>query len=345
MADAQFSTGFLPPQVVPGWALAILLFCILIVTAVRTFHNAMKKYRKENEAYELAERLNPEGEAVEMEAPLVEKSDELKLLEEEDAQFPWFKVICIFLIFLGVTAMNVAKGSDAWNPLQVQCGSPMFWYLSLGVIPYCLAFWFCLRQITVSQYHARKKANWEFHEGDVEWDETKTIQYPIVGVLSGLIAGMFGIGGGIINGPLMAELGFQPEVTAATGATMLLFTSTTSTIMYILFDLLNYEYAAPLVPLGFFATIFGQLVFNKVMAIYKRDSLIIFIIAFIVFASAILMGMEGMYVLSAAMKDGEHPAVHGICAKPYVPDEISLDPDIHNRRSLAMPFLVNSLQF
>jgi len=331
-------------QVVPDWALAILLFCILIVTAVRTFHNAMKKYRKENEAYELAERLNPEGESMEMEAPLVEKSEELKLLLAEDSQFPCFKVSCIMLIFLGVTAMNVAKGSDAWNPLDVQCGSPTFWYLSLGVIPYCFVFWCCLRQITVSQYHARVRANWEFHDGDVEWDEAKTVQYPIVGVLSGLIAGMFGIGGGIINGPLMAELGFNSEVTAATGATMLLFTSTTSTIMYILFGLLNFEYAGALIPLGFCATIIGQVVFNRVMAYYKRDSLIVFIIAFIVLASAILMGMEGMYVLSAAMKDGEHPAVRGICAKPYVADEISLDPDGgHNRRGLE--FLVSSLNY
>merc|ERR1711939_1085825 len=192
-------------------------------------------------------------------------------------------------------ALNVAKGSESadFNPFDIKCGSTGFWVLSLGVIPWCLIFWYIIRHITIAQYHARIGAGWEFHDGDVEWNEERTIHYPLVAILSGLIAGMFGIGGGIINGPLMVELGFVPDVAAATGATMLLFTSTTATIMYVLFDLLNFEYAYVLIPLGFCSTVIGQQVFNRVMAYFKRDSLVVFLIAFIVFASAILMGIEG----------------------------------------------------
>merc|ERR1711998_700991 len=126
-------------------------------------------------------------------------------------------------------------------------------------------FWYIMRMVTVAQYHARIDAGWEFHDGDVEWNEDRTVHYPLVAVFSGLIAGMFGIGGGLINGPLMVELGFVPDVAAATGSTMLLFTSFTSSIMYILFDLLNFEYAAVLVPLGLVSTLIGQLVFNRIM--------------------------------------------------------------------------------
>jgi len=324
-------------KMVPDWVLAILLFIILIFTAQRTYNNGLKKWAKEHEEIELRASLVNSGD-VELQEPepLLESSPELNALLEDDRHFPCFKFGLICLVFIGVVSMNVAKGSESagFNPFHIECGDDLFWALSLGVVPWCLMAWFIMRYIAVNQYYARVGANWNFHDGDVEWDESRTIHYPIVGILSGLIAGMFGIGGGIINGPLMVELGFVPDVAAATGATMLFFTSTTSTIMYILFGVLNVEYAMPLVPLGFVCTLIGQMVFNRIMKMYKRDSLVIFVIAFIVFASAILMGIEGLYVFSAFLKGNGAP-VTGICGAEELHKELSIDPHMHTRRGLS----------
>jgi uncharacterized membrane protein YfcA len=336
-------------KMVPDWVLAILLFVILIFTAQRTYNNGMKKWRKEHEEITLRESLARSGSDVELEeqGPLTETSPELAELLEEDRHFPIFKVSLIMMVFVGVVALNVAKGSEAANftPFDIKCGSTMFWVLSLGIIPWCLTFWYIIRTIVIAQYYNRVDQGWEFHDGDVEWTPERTIHYPMVAILSGLIAGMFGIGGGLINGPLMVELGFIPDVAAATGATMLLFTSTTSTIMYILFDLLNYSYAGPLMVLGFFCTVIGQQVFNRIMHAYKRDSLIIFVIAFIVFASAVLMGIEGTFVFIEFLK-GEGAPVTGICEAVPLTKELSIDPDIHSRRTmLETPFSVMSLYY
>lgn len=324
-------------KMVPDWVLAVLLFVILTITAVKTFKNGMKKWQKEHEEIELRESLAASGVGLEMtsEDPLLEQTPELAALLEEDKHFPFFKVFVITLVFVGVVGLNVAKGSEAagFMPFGVKCGTEAFWALSLAVIPWCFVCWYICRTIILNQYHARIAAGWTFHDGDVEWDETRTVHYPLVSVGAGLIAGMFGIGGGIINGPLMVELGFVPDVAAATGATMLLFTSTTSSIMYILFDMLNYEYAAVLVPLGLVSTLVGQLVFNKVMHYYKRDSLIVFVIAFIVAASAVLMGLEGSYTF-IDFWHGHAAPVQGICGGIPTHDELTLDPNIHNRRSL-----------
>lgn len=64
-----------------------------------------------------------------------------------------------------------------------------------------------------------------FEPGDIIWDERTTVLYPLWCSCAGLIAGMFGVGGGIVKGPLMLHLGVLPEVAAATSATMILFTS------------------------------------------------------------------------------------------------------------------------
>jgi len=324
-------------KVVPDWVLAVLLFIILTMTAQRTYNNGLKKWRKEHEEIELRQSLAASGTEMEEQnsQPLLEPSPELIQLLEEDKHFPFFKVFVVLMVFFGVVGLNIAKGNEAagFMPFGVKCGSDAFWALSLAVIPWCFLCWYIVRKIIVNQYHARIEANWEFHDGDVQWDESRTIHYPLISIGAGLIAGMFGIGGGIINGPLMVELGFNAEVAAATGATMLLFTSTTSVIMYSLFDMFNYEYAVVVVPLGFVSTIIGQQVFNRIMHYYKRDSLIVFVIAFIVGASAILMGIEGSYTFIDFWNGQAHP-ITGICGAIPTHDELSLDPNIHNRRSM-----------
>merc|ERR1711871_1546996 len=63
-------------KIVPDWVLAILLFIILIFTALRTFKNGMKKWAKEHEEIELRESLAASGQEMEMPetGPLIENS-------------------------------------------------------------------------------------------------------------------------------------------------------------------------------------------------------------------------------------------------------------------------------
>jgi uncharacterized membrane protein YfcA len=62
-------------------------------------------------------------------------------------------------------------------------------------------------------------------EGDIFWTPTTTLYYPLLFSGAGVAAGLFGVGGGIVKGPLMLQLKVLPEVAAATSATMILFTS------------------------------------------------------------------------------------------------------------------------
>jgi hypothetical protein len=51
-----------------------------------------------------------------------------------------------------------------------------------------------------------------FLPDDVQWDESTSVLYPLACMVAGLCAGLFGIGGGIIKGPLMLEMGMLPQV-------------------------------------------------------------------------------------------------------------------------------------
>merc|ERR1719383_373244 len=108
----------------------------------------------------------------------------------------------------------------------------------------------CARRHLVKVYYLKKRLDWEYLETDVHWSERNTIIYPLACSIAGLCAGLFGIGGGIVKGPLMLEMGTLPEVTSATSATMILFTSTSASISYYIFGKLNFNYASILFLIG-----------------------------------------------------------------------------------------------
>jgi uncharacterized membrane protein YfcA len=52
--------------------------------------------------------------------------------------------------------------------------------------------------------------SYEFVEGDVHWDARATLLYPFLCTGAGILAGLFGVGGGMIKGPLVLEMGLTP---------------------------------------------------------------------------------------------------------------------------------------
>lgn len=86
----------------------------------------------------------------------------------------------------------------------------------------CVTCWVLqVRAYLVRDFNAKQASGYVWTEGDVEWSRRNTLLFPALSSLAGLIAGMFGVGGGIVKGPLMLEMGVLPDVAAATSATMM----------------------------------------------------------------------------------------------------------------------------
>jgi len=127
---------------------------------------------------------------------------------------------------------------------------------------------------------------------------------------------MFGIGGGIVKGPLMLEMGVLPEVSAATAAFMILYTSATATVTYAAFGNIAYDWAALLFSIGFIFTCVGQEMVNNYIARTGRKSIIVFIIAVIVGLSTLLMGYESGVLSYHDYNDGTLTKMGDVCAAP-----------------------------
>jgi uncharacterized membrane protein YfcA len=105
----------------------------------------------------------------------------------------------------------------------------------------------------------------------------------------GFISGALGLGGGSIFNPLMISMGVPPAVSTSTGMYMIMLSTLASSIIYISYDQLNIPYA---VWLGFWTSLgilFGLRVIKALIQKYDRPSIIVFVLAGVMGASALMV--------------------------------------------------------
>ena len=81
----------------------------------------------------------------------------------------------------------------------------------------------------VERHNQCELVNYPTIEGDIIWNQRNCVMYPVLACAAGAMGGMLGIGGGMIMGPLLLELGMLAETTAATSATTVLLTAASGT--------------------------------------------------------------------------------------------------------------------
>merc|ERR1719183_1428403 len=68
------------------------------------------------------------------------------------------------------------------------------------------------------------------------WNMREVALYQFMGVSTGCLAGLVGIGGGLIFSPFFLVVGVEPHVAVATSSTCVIFTSSSTTLQYLLTD-------------------------------------------------------------------------------------------------------------
>lgn len=203
-------------------------------------------------------------------------------------------------------------GGQLSSPLGFECGSMGFWILYLGQVPWVLAFALYFRSMLVTEFKEQVRRGHNFVEGEVQWNPQNTVKYPLMCAASGLLAGLFGVGGGIVKGPLMLEMGIIPAVASATAAAMILFTAAAASISFIVFGLVHPTYGVLFFTLGLSCTALGQCLVGA-CARHDRPSHIVLSIGFVILLSSLLIAVDTVAEASShKVVDLWRP--HGICS-------------------------------
>ena len=235
------------------------------------------------------------------------------LLEEEKEASPEKMKVITFMV-LGVILLNLLKGGKADvfpSPLGIKCGGSGYWLVQVLVLVLvlCVSYWG--REKVMEKWRTKARLGFKYIPGDVEWNESNTIKYPGFCFFAGFFAGMFGVGGGIVKGPLMLHMGVNPIVASATVAVMIMFTSISATAMFVAFGTLKWDYAWFLFFVGLTTTMVGQFGVSYLIQKYRRVSLVSLSIGAVVAISTLLMALESILALTGLEKSESDNSVCG----------------------------------
>ncbi len=122
--------------------------------------------------------------------------------------------------------------------INVRC-SVEYWFIYLSFLPFSLLVTYIVSRKIKNEYLYRVSIGYPYNNTDIKWCNTIFIKFPLYAFISGIMAGLLGIGGGLILGPLLLQLGLHPVVSTATSNFLVLFTSSSTSIQFILLVKLN----------------------------------------------------------------------------------------------------------
>eukprot|EP00941_MAST-03F_sp_MAST-3F-sp1_P000373 g373.t1 len=236
-----------------------------------------------------------------------------EIIQEEMVQ--WKPLAKVALVFLFIVLLSLFRGGKAGakSIVGIENCTISFWCLTLltFVVMISLAIYFG-RDLAI-RHKEKIKVQYEFSVGDVRWEGKNIYLYPSLSAVAGMFGGLLGIGGGMIMGPLLLELGMLPECVQATSATTVLITSGAATFQFFFLGLLLNDYALWFATLGLFSTYFGQKFINYLVRKYNTTSFIVFSIALVMFCAVVLMTVAGVTRVIQDIQKGENLGFSQLC--------------------------------
>ncbi|KAM1312998.1 hypothetical protein ACFX2F_017078 [Malus domestica] len=274
------------------WMVTVLLIVLFIGTSTKAFFKGVETWKKETiMKKEAARRLEsaaaenvaykplPSGPANEQEKET--KEPEVSIIEN----VCWKELGLLVFVWVAFLALQIAKIP-----------------VSLGVSMY----------EAVSLYQGRRVIASKGEEG-TDWKVHQLVIYCLFGVIAGIVGGLLGLGGGFIMGPLFLELGIPPQVSSATATFAMTFSSSMSVVEYYLLKRFPVPYAVYLTAVATVAALVGQHIVRRLIILFGRASLIIFILAFTIFVSAISLGGVGISNMVGKINRHEYMGFENLC--------------------------------
>lgn len=141
-----------------------------------------------------------------------------------------------------------------------------------------------------------------------------------LGVLTGILSGLFGVGGGFLTTPLLIFYGIPPTVAAASAATQVTGASVSGVIAHGRRNGVDYRMGSVMVAGGVIGALFGAVLFRALQSVGQIDVVINILYVVMLGSIGSLMMREAFDALSAAKgekdasprKRRHHPLVAGL---------------------------------
>lgn len=287
------------------WMITILLIILFLFTATKATLKGVETWKKETimkkeAAKVLAAKENPsEGGEYQALPAGPEKREEVPLIENVH----WKQVGILFAVWFAILACEIGQ------KYTTTC-SVAFWVLNLLQVPVAIG---ASGYEGYMLYTGKRKIASRGDAG-ADWKIHQLVFACFIGMCGGMVGGLLGLGGGFILGPLFLEMGIPPQVASATATFAMMFSSSMSVVEYYLLKRFPVPYALYFVAVSTFAALVGQCLVRKLVIILGRASLIIFILAFTIYVSAVSLGGVGISNMIYKIQHHEYMGFDSLCA-------------------------------
>ncbi|CAN8287846.1 unnamed protein product [Cochlearia groenlandica] len=292
----------------PDWMVTVLLIILFIGTSTKAFLKGCETWKKETiEKKEAEKRLESNNGAEVDYMPLPagpntqpgnNKKEEVSVLEN----VYWKELGLLVFVWVVFLALQITKQN------MTTCSVP-YWLINLLQVPVAIGV---SGYEAIALYQGRRIIASK-GQADTSFTAGQLVLYCTLGVLAGVVGGLLGLGGGFIMGPLFLELGIPPQVSSATATFAMTFSSSMSVVEYYLLKRFPVPYALYLLIVATIAAWVGQHVVRRLIAVLGRASLIIFILASMIFISAISLGGVGIVNMIGKIQRQEYMGFENLC--------------------------------
>ena len=122
---------------------------------------------------------------------------------------------------------------------------------------FCAVFWILGVRLVKNEYQAKLKYGYEFSQGDFKGDTQDILKLSLISFFASIAAVFCGVGAGSMFVPVLTIIGIHPQVASATGMYVTMFVCLTGSIVLIVFQMINLQYAVYVQLMTFMGTIPG----------------------------------------------------------------------------------------
>eukprot|EP00922_Rhytidocystis_sp_ex-Travisia-forbesii_P013579 GHVS01020325.1.p1 GENE.GHVS01020325.1~~GHVS01020325.1.p1 ORF type:complete len:752 (+),score=120.61 GHVS01020325.1:79-2256(+) len=222
----------------------------------------------------------------------------------------WKKGSLIFVIWAINICFTVFRGGKN-SPIKLIefCGIGYWFLFAASVLLQML--WSVGFAAYLWKVQSEKQTQKKLVQGDIVYSPGVLFLWCLISVLAGIIAGIVGIGGGMLLGPIMLKTGCLPQVVSAVNATLILVSASSAATAQLAAGAMEVDWALVLASTCFAAALFGKFVLDRIVKRYRLSSLLVVLLLFMILLSAAAL------LVAAALSIANDPQnaikFHGPC--------------------------------
>ncbi|CAL9117377.1 unnamed protein product [Musa textilis] len=302
------SLGVICNIMFPEWLITVLFAVFLACSTFRTCKAGARCWHAETEEAETADGRRRERSLNGAEEALLGGAQRgLRI------RFPWKDVVVLVMIWVCFFLLHVLAGDKhGKGAINLKPCGVAYWFITFSQVPLAVAF---------TVYVLCEKKNSHHQQVDAQVNAQMRIQalpmfaFPVAALLTGVLSGLFGIGGGLLLNPVLLQIGIPPQTAAATSTFMVMFSASMTTVKYMILGMIQVDRASVYAVLCFAASAIGSMVMNRIVLKSGRASPIVFTVTAVMAVSTTTIICYGAIDVWREYTGGKYMGFKSSCKK------------------------------